>query len=201
MEKPLISIDAIVLAAGRSSRMGSPKSELEIEPGLTFLERAVNVLRAAGCRYVVAVVGKEGDWAARLADVAGAAVVINDLSDSEQIDSVRLGLAHLPEDSAGALVLPVDLPRIQESTVRGLIDAFVESGHGITLPTHGGVGGHPVLFARAVFPDLHKPDLPRGAESVVDLHAENRRVLEVDDAGILFDVDTPEDYERINRDG
>ena len=103
-------LDGIVLAAGASTRMGTPKALLEVE-GTTFLERAVHLLRDAGCRYVVAVVNDD-DWIERLADVSGAAVVINDAEGTEQIDSLCLGIANLPEDSDGVMVLPVDFPGI-----------------------------------------------------------------------------------------
>src|SRR5688500_4685961 len=113
-------VDGIVLAAGRSRRMGSPKAELAAEQGLTFLERAVRVLRSAGCRLVVAVVNDEDDWTARLADVAGAAVVINERLDSEQIDSLRLGIATLPGDSTSVIMLRVDFPAIYSETIAHL---------------------------------------------------------------------------------
>jgi hypothetical protein len=103
------NLDGIVLAAGASTRMGEPKALLEVD-GSTFLERAVHLLRDAGCRYVVAVVNDD-DWIERLADVSGAAVVINDADGAEQIDSLRLGIANLPDDSHGVMVLPVDFPR------------------------------------------------------------------------------------------
>src|SRR5437870_412265 len=109
-------IDGIVLAAGASTRMGSPKPLLETD-GTTFLERAVHLLREAGCRYVIAVV-RDDDWIERLADVSGAAVVVNEADESEQIDSLRLGIAHLPEDSQAVVVLPVDFPRVKLETVK-----------------------------------------------------------------------------------
>lgn len=173
--------------------MGEPKAQLEAEPGVTFLERAVRVLREAGCRYVVAVVNEEEDWTARLADVAGAAVVVNDDENSEQIDSVRLAVAHLPEDSDATLVLPVDIPGVKPDTVDALIRAFEQSRAAVVLPSYQGRTGHPVLFARPVYGEL-LAELPRGAESVIDAHAADRRQVEVDDPGILVDVDQPEEY-------
>lgn len=193
----MIPIDAIVLAAGRSSRMGSPKARLEIEPGVTFLEHAVKLLRHAGCRYVVAVVSADDDWTARLADVAGAAVVLNEMPNSQQVDSIRLGIANLPEDSEAVLVLPVDVPRVQQSTIESLIKGFVESRAPVVLPVHNGEGGHPVLFARSIFGELMTDDLPQGAETIVDLHKVDRLEITVDDPGVLVDVDSPADFARI----
>ena len=83
-----IVMDGIVLAAGTSTRMGQPKPLLEVD-GTPFLERAIKLLRHAGCRYVIAVVNDSDDWIARLADANGAEPVINDQPDSEQIDTLR----------------------------------------------------------------------------------------------------------------
>jgi molybdenum cofactor cytidylyltransferase len=187
------NVDGIVLAAGASSRMGRPKPLLEVGD-TTFLERAIHLLRDAGCRYVVAVVNDD-DWLERLADVSGAAVVINDRPDAEQIDSLRIGIANLPDECDAALVLPVDFPRIRLDTVTRVIDEYQSSGAAIINPAYQGKAGHPVLFASSVFPDLLAPDLPDGARSVIDAHAKNARTIDVDDDGILIDIDTPADYE------
>src|SRR5687768_18410199 len=99
-QRPIMAernVNGIVLAAGASSRMGEPKALLKVE-GITFLERAVHLLREAGCKYVIAVV-TDDLWIERLADVSGAAVIINDAEDAEQIDSLRLGIANLPDDT------------------------------------------------------------------------------------------------------
>ncbi|MGH7470590.1 MAG: XdhC family protein [Longimicrobiales bacterium] len=190
-----MNIDGIVLAAGRSTRMGSSKAQLTAEPGQTFLERTVHLLRAAGCRYVVAVVNKTEDWTARLADVAGAAVVINDVPGSHQIDSIRLGLAWLPDDADAAVILPVDFPAIQMETVRMLMHAFRESQPGLLLPTHEGRAGHPVIVARSLFGEFLAEPLPQGAETVVLSHPDRVQVA-VTDAGVLMDIDTPAEYQR-----
>lgn len=192
----MASIDGIVLAAGRSSRMGQPKAQLELKSGITFLEQCVHTLREAGCAYVIAVVSGEDDWAARLADVAGAAVVVNDLPESQQIDSLRLGLAHLPEDCAGVVVLPVDIPKVRPETVQKLIVAFHSGDAPVVVPSHDGRNGHPVLFRREMFGELLADPLPRGAESIVEAH-EDRAEIDVDDPNIHFDVDEPADYDRL----
>lgn len=187
------TIDGIVLAAGASTRMGEPKALLQVD-GSTFLERAVHLLREAGCRYVVAVVNDD-DWVERLADVSGAAVVINEADGSEQIDSLRLGIANLPEDADAVIVLPVDFPRVSRETVERLMQEFAQSSAPIVNPSYNGQAGHPVLFARPVFPELLEPNLPDGARSVIDAY-EDVRTVEVSDGGVLTDIDTPDDYQQ-----
>jgi molybdenum cofactor cytidylyltransferase len=188
------TLDGIVLAAGASARMGEAKALLDID-GTTFLERAVHLLRAGGCRYVLAVVNDDL-WVERLADVAGAAVIINDEPEAEQIDSLRLGIANVADGCDGVMVLPVDFPLIAAETVAALAAEFARTAAPIIIPAYNGETGHPVIFARSVLPELLAPELPAGARTVIDAHASEVRSVNVDDPGILIDVDTPEDYRR-----
>lgn len=186
-------IDGIVLAAGASKRMGEPKPLLRVE-GTTFLERAVHVLRTGGCRYVLAVVNDD-DWTERLADVSGAAVLVNDQPNSEQIDSLQLGIANLSEDCDGVMVLPVDFPGVQTETVAKLIQTFEERNATIVNPSCDGEPGHPVIFSRRVFAELLVAGLPDGARSVMARHARDTYLVPVDDRGVLIDIDTRADYD------
>ncbi|HEV2147313.1 MAG TPA: NTP transferase domain-containing protein, partial [Longimicrobiaceae bacterium] len=106
-------IAGIVLAAGRSRRMGEPKPLLVFR-GATFLERVVRALREGGCERVVVVAGPEADPVARqIADAAraaGAEVATNPVPDAEQVDSLRAGLAALPPQAEAAVVAPADVP-------------------------------------------------------------------------------------------
>lgn len=191
MTKPVI--DGIVLAAGASRRMNEAKPLLEVD-GQTFLEHAIKLLRTAGCRYVLAVVAPGDDWITRLADASGAAVIINDQKDSEQIDSLRLGIANLPEGFDAVAVLPVDFPRVQQSTVEALFAEFARQPSAVLNPAHDGKAGHPVIFSRDVVSELLHPDLPDGARTLIDRHAGDARTLEVNDPGVLIDIDTPADF-------
>jgi CTP:molybdopterin cytidylyltransferase MocA len=190
-----INIHGIVLAAGASRRMGRPKPLLEAD-GTTFLERAIKLLRTAGCTYVVAVVNDGDDWITRVADTAGAAVVINDQPDSEQIDSLRLAIANLPDGYEAVVVMPVDFPRVQQQTVNALLQDFSRQPSAVLNPAHKGRAGHPVIFSRDVVAELLRPDLPDGARSVIERHSREARTLEVEDPGVLIDIDTPADYQQ-----
>ncbi len=202
-QKNADAVDGIVLAAGRSSRMGRAKAELELA-GRTFLERCIDALLGGGCRSVVVVLGGAPDAGA--AARAGVVYTLNPDAGSQQVDSIRIGLAALPADSAGAAVLPVDAPAVRAETVRRLIEAFrgesEASGAGgttglVVRPVHGGVAGHPTIFARALYGELSRGGLPRGAETVVEAHAAARLDVEVSDPGIGVNVNTPGDYDRL----
>jgi CTP:molybdopterin cytidylyltransferase MocA len=191
-------IAGIVLAAGRSRRMGEPKALLRLA-GRTFLARAVTVLRGGGCAEVVVVTGPlEDEVARRIAEAArglGARVAVNPAAESEQVDSLRAGLHALGDDAEAALVMPVDVPAVPPEVARAVADAFGRTGAPVVLPECGGRHGHPVLFARRVWPELLAGDLPEGARTVI--HAHRAELAEVPVPRLAADVDTPEDYRRL----
>jgi CTP:molybdopterin cytidylyltransferase MocA len=193
-------IAGIVLAAGRSRRMGSPKAFLRWEDA-TFLEHAVHALRDGGCGRVLVVAGPADDPVAReiagAAEALGARVAVNPDPASEQVDSLRAGLraAEEDEDAAAAVVLPVDVPGATAGIVRAVIEAFAATAAPVVQPHDGARHGHPVLFARALWPELLHGDLPQGARTVIHAHAAERALVRV--AAIPADVDTPDDYRRL----
>ena len=192
-------VDGVVLAAGRSTRMDKSKALLEIGAE-TFLERAIHVLREGGCRHVVAVLNDLDDWPHRLADAVGAAVVVNPDADSQQLDSLRLGLAVLPADWGALAVLPVDVPLVSAATVRALVDSHAQRPAAITLPFHNGVAGHPVLIGRQLEPELRAGRFEEGLRSLIMARSGDLCEVKVVDPGTLIDIDTPEDYWRYVKD-
>lgn len=194
-------IAGVVLAAGRSRRMGTPKALLRTGDE-TFVARALRVLREGGCDPLVVVVGTDGsaDRIEAEAARARAHVAVNAIPESEQIDSVRTALHTLGDEVRAAVVLPVDVPQISSDTVRALIVAFTEGEPPIVLPTLRGEHGHPVLFGRAIWDELAAHPHPQGARSVIDAHRDEVREVEVDDEGALHDVNTPAELGKL-RDG
>ncbi len=172
--------------------MGSPKPLLELRDG-TFLGAAVASLARGGCDPVVAVVS-DPETAAE-ARHAGALVVTGD-PDAEQVDSLRVGLQALPPEATAALVLPVDHPLVEASTVRALLDAAARDPGAVIRPVHGGRPGHPTLFPRLLWATLADPALSRGARSVVESPTTERVDVPVDDPGVVADIDTPEAYDQ-----
>lgn len=197
-------IAGIVLAAGRSRRMGAPKPLLRWE-GESFLSRAVRALREGGCAEVVVVAGPgEDEVARRIAEearAAGARLAVNPRPDSEQVDSLRVGLDALPPEAEAAIVAPADVPGIDAETVRALLRAFRARGAPIVLPTHDGRHGHPGLFARSVWAELRADPLPEGAHTVIDAHRAEVEEVPVENPLVLRDVNTPEEYRRLAEDG
>jgi molybdenum cofactor cytidylyltransferase len=190
-------ICGIVLAAGRSRRMGEPKALLAAGDE-TFLQRAVHALREGGCAYVVVVTARLDDETAReIAEEAAAldaGIAVNPAAESEQVDSLRIGLMSLPPEATAAVVAPVDVPDVSGALVGAVIRAHHETGAPIALPAREGRHGHPVLFHRRVFPELLRPELAQGARTVIHAHAGELAEVPVD--ALLPDLDTPEEYRR-----
>ena len=187
-------VTGIVPAAGASERMGEPKGLLELE-GRSFLWRVVQALRDGGCGRVVVVVREGDDALAGEARAAGADVLTNPEPGDGPITSLRLALRGLSPSVGYVVWLPLDHPAVASATVRKLVET-ARTGAAVTLPVHHGERGHPAVFARILFPALLDPDMEGGARTVVHrcLDSGSGLLVDTDDAGVLADVDTPEEY-------
>lgn len=177
----------IVLAAGAGTRFGEPKAGAELRPGVRFLDAVVESAADAGSNPIVAVVPESTP----VPPPARAAV--NPNPRSEQVSSLRLGLAQLANAPVvGTIVWPVDHPFVEVETVRALLDAFRRSGAPVVVPLHEGSRGHPVFFARETWLELMT--VPSGgARAVVHAHGAAVHDVIVPDRGILRNIDTRAD--------
>lgn len=186
-------IVGVVPAAGTSSRMGTPKALLDAG-GRSFVSAVVGALVGGGCDPVVVVVGPGQEEVARRAKASGALVLENPDPGEGPITSVRLALAVAGEGAGAIALLPVDHPRVRPETVALLVEAWGSQDAPLAIPVHEGKHGHPALLGRALFPRLLDPSLEGGARTVVHEHLPGALLVEVDDAGVLLDIDTPEAY-------
>jgi molybdenum cofactor cytidylyltransferase len=197
-------IPAVVLAAGKSTRMGgNPKALLAIGEADTFLSRIVTTFKAAGVDEVVIVLGHDAQAVAHALSSRGetARIVVNSAYESGQFSSVLAGLQAIDRPEVTAMLLTlVDVPMVRSSTVRAVLDRYRATGARIVRPVHGALHGHPVLIDRALFPALRSADPAQGAKAVVRAHVSPAGDVEVLDPGAFADVDTPEDYERMKED-
>jgi len=179
--------------------MGRSKALLPCgDAGITFVASVILALREGGVDDVL-VVGRAGDDALRLeVETAGGRFVENPRPDDGQLSSLVAGLNVTDHPGVrGVLVTPVDVPLISSRTVAALVDAFNAASAPVVRASHRGRHGHPVIFSRAVFGDLRRADASVGARAVVHAHAGAVIDVEVDDAAVVLDVDTPNDYERL----
>ena len=124
--------------------------------------------------------------------------VENPGADAGQLSSILAGLdaADVPGTS-GLLVTPVDAPLVTAATVATLLSMFASTGASIVRAVYRGRHGHPVVFSRDVFDSLRRADPDVGAKAVLRAHALAIVNVDVDDAGVVGDVDTPEDYRAV----
>lgn len=196
-------IPAVVLAAGKSTRMGRAKALLPLG-GDTFAGRIVRTLRAAGVDDVVVVLGFEAESIAAALERAEvpARVVVNPRYESGQLSSLLAGLRAVDRPGVTAMLLTlVDVPLVSAATVRAVLERHRASSAPLVRPVQGSRHGHPVLFDRRLFAALRGADPAAGAKPIVRAHASADGDVEVSDEGAFLDIDTPAEYESIARGG
>jgi molybdenum cofactor cytidylyltransferase len=186
-------IAGIILAAGASSRMGTPKALLDYR-GETFLNRLIRVLGTV-CDPVIVALGYHADEIRAAAAHGNARFVVNPDPSRGQLSSLQTALAEVPKDAEGFLFMPVDCPSAEPSTVKRIVDAFhaVEKPL-LVIPRHEGLRGHPVCARYQLIEEFL--ELPAGgqAKEVVRRHTDRTHYLDTVDSGVLSDIDDPEAY-------
>lgn len=179
----------IVLAAGASERMGRPKALLRGSDGVPLAARQADVLQRGGCAWVAVVVGSEaGRVRAGLPD--GLATVENPRWAQGRATSLQAGAGAFPE-ADGFLFLPVDAVGVKATTIEALLATAEAQPLHVWRPVHGGVIGHLLWVPRARVAELQR--LPKDAR--VDEWAKPlAQELDVDDAAILRNINTPHDW-------
>jgi molybdenum cofactor cytidylyltransferase len=188
-------IAAVVLAAGLSRRMGEAKLLLPVD-GRPIVRHAVEGVRAAGLDPVLVVTGP--DPAAIESALAGldARIVVNPAPETGQAGSVRAGVAALPATVDTVLIALGDQPLLAPDIIPALLAAHRASGRPIVAPRYQDGPGNPVLFDRAVFPELLALEGDRGARPVIVRDPARVEWVTLD-RPMPPDVDTPADYEKI----
>lgn len=187
-------IPGIILAAGASRRMGRPKALLQAH-GQSFVTRLVETLHRGGVRPAVVVIRPAaGDIAAEILR-AGATPVVNPAPDEGQLSSLLTGLTAIEDVAPAVLVTLVDAPSIGPAAIASLLARVAASDAPILRATYRGRHGHPVVFRRSVFGALRGADPDMGAKAVLRAHTVED--VDIDDPGVVDDIDTPEDYARV----
>jgi molybdenum cofactor cytidylyltransferase len=192
-------ICAIILAAGNSSRMGTPKLLLPWA-GTTILGQVLSTFAAAGLQEVVVVIGAEHTRIESLvADLAGKihirAVLNPAHAGGQMLDSIKVGLSALDARSRAALIGLGDQPQVRVETLERIMTAFLSTSSPLVIPSFQNRRGHPWLVSRPLWQVIL--DLPATATARQFLDASAGIVEYVDsDESILQDVDTPDEYAR-----
>ena len=180
-------VAVVIVGAGAGKRFGGPKAVATLPDGRRFLDAIAAVARDAGLDPIVAVL-PPGVQAPH-----GVRVVVNPDPDSEQIASIRLGLARLTSQPVGAaIVWPVDHPFVSLESVLAILDCGRRTGALIVVPTHGGRRGHPTFFHRDAWRELMTTS-GGGARAVIHANAPRVASIEVPHRGVVKGVNTPAD--------
>jgi CTP:molybdopterin cytidylyltransferase MocA len=195
-------LSGVILAAGDSIRMGSPKALLLTPQGVPFVVAIADTFAAAGIENTFVVTGRDHD---RIVDALASArraprVVRNPDPSRGQLSSLLAAMdAAVAADTEALVVTLVDVPLLTAETVRRVVGEWRRTRAPIVRPAIGDRHGHPVVFDKRVFDELRRAPLDLGAKVVVRAHAAALVNVDVTDEGCLVDVDTPRDYEALGR--
>lgn len=193
-----LKVGAIVLAAGRSTRMAPRNKLLELVDGEPIIAHVVGTAVASGAEPVIVVTGFETSHIAKALRDLAVTLVHNSNFEEGLSSSLRAGLNALPPNCDGALILLGDMPEIEKNDLEALIAAFAaKDRHAICVPVRHGRRGNPVLWGAAHFADMMQISGDRGAKQLMAQHPEHVVEVPLESDGIFADVDTPSDLARL----
>jgi molybdenum cofactor cytidylyltransferase len=194
-------IGAVILAAGSSSRMGSPKQVLPFH-GKSLLRRAALAALDAGCSPVVVVTGAYAELSRRELDGLDVREALNPRWETGMASSIGAGLEGLlgaAPEAAAAVFMLCDQPHVTAGVISGLAAAHRVTGRPVIASTYGGSFGVPALFSRPLFAELAGLEGGAGAKQVIQRYASEAHFLPFQ--GGEVDVDTPDEFSRLSRTG
>jgi molybdenum cofactor cytidylyltransferase len=189
-------IAAIILAAGYSSRMGTLKPMLKLG-GETILERVIRLFRDSGIEDVIVVVGHGAKETMPIVHDCGARAVMNEQFEQGMFSSIQEGVSALKPEWEAFFVLPVDIPLVRTQTIRDLLKAYRCGSSKIVAPVFRGKRGHPPLISTTYRNQILLYSGDDGLRGFFGKHDQFSEQAEVADEMILFDLDTPADYEAL----
>lgn len=186
-------LGGVILAAGLSSRMKQFKPLMEIN-GKSMVRHVVDLMRGAGAETIAVVTGHNRElMEAHLKD-AGVLFAFNpDYAHTQQLESLRIGLAALSGCADRILISPADVPLVSQKTVQALLALKGD----FVRPMYHGEAGHPVVLDASLIPMLMHYEGPGGLRGAVESSPCTLIELNVTDKGTILDNDTPEDFERL----
>jgi molybdenum cofactor cytidylyltransferase len=181
----------LILAAGESKRIGSPKALLKINSE-TFLKRIANVLLSAGIQNIVVVAGAHYEEIRK--NARDLTVVFNAQHAFGQFSSLQAGLREMSAQAESVIVWPVDLPLVRKETISSLLKTAQRNP--ITVPVFHGKKGHPVIYDRETITKILSMEPTHTGKELFEYFQGRIGLTNVEDPAVLIDIDTLEDYER-----
>ncbi|MEN8230950.1 MAG: nucleotidyltransferase family protein [Bacteroidota bacterium] len=184
---------AIILAAGSSTRMGTQKLLLPYN-NATMIETVVDNILDSKIHKVMVVLGADSEEITRVIGQRDVEYCHNQQPEKGMLSSVMCGFKALPQNANVALVYLGDQPDIPPAITNTIIEAYNGDLYGIVIPVHDHRRGHPLLVDLKYRRDIFKLDLEKGLRALMHLFPEDVLEVDVDEPGILVDIDTREDY-------
>jgi molybdenum cofactor cytidylyltransferase len=184
---------AIILAAGESKRMGSPKMLLPFN-GRTMVEEVIFKVSDSKAGRTLVVLGAYSD---PIGERIGSLNVMNCFNENYRegmLSSVQCGFRNLPQYFKAAMVFQGDQPLITPYVINSLIDAYLLSGKGLAVPVYKSKRGHPLLIDFKYRNEIEKLSPDTGLHSLIDKFPDDLLEVNTDEPGILRDFDTYEEY-------
>jgi len=176
--------------------MGQVKQLLPIA-GQPMVRRAAQTVCQAGLAQVVVVVGAQAEPVAEALAGLPVQIVVNEAWAAGLSTSVRAGLEALRPEIQAVLMVLADQPALSTGLLEKLVARYEATGAPIVAPLFEGRRGNPILFDRSLFDALGAVEGDRGGRELLRLYEEQVERLEIDDAAILIDIDTPQDYDTV----
>jgi molybdenum cofactor cytidylyltransferase len=191
-------IAGIVLAAGKSSRMGTVKQLLPFRDK-NLLSQVISNALAASISPLIVVIGHQATQIQVAIDFTGAEVVVAPDYENGQSASLKAGLSQVPMECGGAIFLLGDQPLVSGRIIDAIVSAYRRTEQDILIPTFKGQRGTPVLIARPLFGELFFLEGDTGARALFEKFADRILEVEIDDRAIRIDIDTWAEYQNACR--
>lgn len=190
------ALAGIVLAAGESRRMGTPKQLLPFGER-TILERVVDTLLTAGVGQVIVVLGHLADRVRTVLGDRPVQAIVNEAYRQGMLSSVKCGVQAISTDHNAVLFALGDQPQIDSAVVREVIRAYRAGDAGIVIPRYNGKKGHPIIINLSRYREaiIDLPD-SLGLNALMQEYADDVHLIDVTTEDIIHDIDVPEDYTR-----
>lgn len=189
----MAEIWAIILAAGESKRMGSPKMLLPFM-GITMIENVIANVSGSKVDNIMVVLGADRDSIVKLIRTKAVNYCYNENYKDGMLSSVMCGFRNIPIDHSAVLVFQGDQPLITPKAINSVIEVYLSSGKGIVIPVYESKRGHPILIDRKYRNEIQKLNPAEGLRSLALKYSDDVLEVNTDVAGILRDFDTYDEY-------
>ena len=192
-----MKIAGLILAAGKSSRMGAFKP-LVTTYGKSLIETLIDTLESAGIQDIYVVVGHNRELLTPVIKKCNCIAIENPEYDSGMLSSITTGVKNLDASIGGCFLMPVDIPLVSAGTICALKTCGARNPDHIIHPTYKGRKGHPPLLPMPLMRTMERKSGEHTFKDILGRYGNQSILIDVDDPFILMDVDTPDDLKALN---